>query len=65
MNYVATIDRRSFVIGTAAAGAGFSLGMSLPFSDASANERWIDIYWLFQVALAWAYSGAGPVGTAD
>ena len=28
MNYVPKIDRRSFVIGTAAAGAGFSLGMT-------------------------------------
>jgi isoquinoline 1-oxidoreductase beta subunit len=37
MNYVPKIDRRSFVIGTAAAGAGFSLGMSLPFGAASAQ----------------------------
>jgi isoquinoline 1-oxidoreductase subunit beta len=37
MNYVPKIDRRSFVIGTAAAGAGFSLGMSLPFGAAHAQ----------------------------
>ena len=37
MNYVPKIDRRSFVIGTAAAGAGFSLGMSLPFGGAYAQ----------------------------
>ncbi|MBX9774223.1 MAG: molybdopterin-dependent oxidoreductase [Xanthobacteraceae bacterium] len=38
MNYVPKIDRRSFVIGTAAAGAGFSLGMSLPFGEAHAQQ---------------------------
>ena len=37
MNYVPKIDRRSFVIGTAAAGAGFSLGMTLPFGAAYAQ----------------------------
>ena len=37
MNYVPRIDRRSFVIGTAAAGAGFTLGMSLPFGAAQAQ----------------------------
>jgi isoquinoline 1-oxidoreductase beta subunit len=37
MNYVPKIDRRSFVIGTAAAGAGFSLGMTLPFGAAHAQ----------------------------
>ncbi len=37
MNYVPKIDRRSFVIGTAAAGAGFTLGMSLPFGAAQAQ----------------------------
>src|SRR5262245_35961824 len=37
MNYVPKIDRRSFVIGTAAAGAGFSLGMTLPFGEAFAQ----------------------------
>ena len=31
MNYVPKIDRRSFVVGTAAAGAGLTLGMTLPF----------------------------------
>lgn len=37
MNYVPKIDRRSFVIGTAAAGAGLTLGMSLPFGAALAQ----------------------------
>ncbi|MCC6890358.1 MAG: xanthine dehydrogenase family protein molybdopterin-binding subunit [Hyphomicrobiales bacterium] len=37
MNYVPKIDRRAFVVGTAAAGAGFSLGMSLPFGTAFAQ----------------------------
>jgi isoquinoline 1-oxidoreductase beta subunit len=37
MNYVPKIDRRAFVIGTAAAGAGFSLGMTLPFGAALAQ----------------------------
>ncbi len=31
MNYMPKLDRRSFVIGTAAVGTGFTLGMSLPF----------------------------------
>jgi isoquinoline 1-oxidoreductase beta subunit len=38
MNYVPKIDRRSFVVGTAAAGAGFSLGMTVPFSKAFADS---------------------------
>jgi isoquinoline 1-oxidoreductase beta subunit len=38
MNYVPTIDRRSFVVGTAAAGAGFSLGMTVPFNEALADS---------------------------
>jgi isoquinoline 1-oxidoreductase subunit beta len=37
MNYVPKIDRRSFVIGTAAAGAGLTLGMTLPFGAAHAQ----------------------------
>jgi isoquinoline 1-oxidoreductase beta subunit len=37
MNYVPKIDRRSFVVGTAAAGAGFSLGMTVPFNEAHAS----------------------------
>ena len=37
MNYVPKIDRRSFVVGTAAAGAGFSLGMYLPLGAAHAQ----------------------------
>ncbi len=37
MNYVPKIDRRSFVIGSAAAGAGFTLGMTLPFGEAHAQ----------------------------
>ena len=41
MNYVprnvTRIDRRSFVVGSAAAGAGFSLGMCLPFGAAHAQ----------------------------
>jgi isoquinoline 1-oxidoreductase subunit beta len=37
MNYVPKIDRRAFVVGTAAAGAGFSLGMSLPIGRAYAQ----------------------------
>ncbi len=38
MNYVPRIDRRSFVVGSAAAGAGFALGMSLPFGPAHAQD---------------------------
>jgi isoquinoline 1-oxidoreductase subunit beta len=38
MNYVPRIDRRSFVVGSAAAGAGFALGMSLPFGPAQAQD---------------------------
>ncbi|HZO47590.1 MAG TPA: molybdopterin cofactor-binding domain-containing protein [Xanthobacteraceae bacterium] len=37
MNYVPKIDRRSFVVGTAAAGAGLTLGMTLPFGAAEAQ----------------------------
>ena len=37
MNYVPKIDRRSFVVGTAAAGAGLSLGMYLPMGAAHAQ----------------------------
>jgi isoquinoline 1-oxidoreductase beta subunit len=37
MNYVPKIDRRSFVVGTAAAGAGLTLGMTLPFGSAHAQ----------------------------
>lgn len=37
MNYVPKIDRRSFVVGTAAACAGFTLGMTLPFGAARAQ----------------------------
>ena len=37
MNYVPKMDRRSFVVGTAAAGAGLTLGMTLPFSAAEAQ----------------------------
>ncbi len=37
MNFVPKIDRRAFVVGTAAAGAGFSLGMSLPIGRAYAQ----------------------------
>ena len=39
MNYVPKIDRRSFVVGTAAAGAGLSLGMTLPFGAAYAQAQ--------------------------
>jgi isoquinoline 1-oxidoreductase beta subunit len=39
MNYVPKIDRRSFVIGSAAAGAGLTLGMSLPFGAAQAQVQ--------------------------
>ena len=39
MNYVPKIDRRSFVVGTAAAGAGLSLGMSLPLGAAACASR--------------------------
>ena len=31
MNYMPKIDRRSFLVGTAAVGGGLSLGLQLPF----------------------------------
>ena len=31
MNYMPKIDRRSFLVGTAAVGGGLSLGFQLPF----------------------------------
>ena len=39
MNYVPKIDRRSFVVGTAAAGAGLRLGMTLPFGADTAHAQ--------------------------
>ena len=33
------ISRRKFIVGTAYAGAGYSLGFSLPFASAAASER--------------------------
>ena len=37
MNYMPKINRRSFVVGSAAAGGGFMLGMALPFGPAHAQ----------------------------
>jgi len=31
MNHMPTLNRRAFVIGTAAVGAGLSLGLDIPF----------------------------------
>ena len=40
MTYMPKINRRSFVIGSAAAGAGLALGFKLPFGpDARARRR--------------------------
>ena len=37
MNYMPKIDRRSFLVGTAAVGGGLSLGLRLPFGGNAAN----------------------------
>jgi isoquinoline 1-oxidoreductase subunit beta len=37
MNYMPKIDRRSFLVGTAAVGGGLSLGLRLPFGPDAAN----------------------------
>jgi isoquinoline 1-oxidoreductase subunit beta len=37
MNYMPKIDRRSFLVGTAAVGGGLSLGLRLPFAPDTAN----------------------------
>ena len=39
MNYVARMNRRSFVAGTAALGGGFALGFELPFGPGSASAQ--------------------------
>ena len=37
MNYMPKMNRRSFLVGTAAVGGGLSLGLQLPFSPDTAN----------------------------
>jgi isoquinoline 1-oxidoreductase beta subunit len=39
MNYVPRIDRRSFVVGSAALGSGLALGFELPFGPTDANAQ--------------------------
>jgi isoquinoline 1-oxidoreductase subunit beta len=38
MNYVPQMNRRSFVIGTAAVGGGLALGLELPFSPVGSTS---------------------------
>jgi isoquinoline 1-oxidoreductase subunit beta len=35
MNHIASVDRRSFLVGTASVAGGFSLGFHIPFGDAA------------------------------
>jgi len=37
MNYMPKIDRRSFLVGTAAVGGGLSLGLQLPLGHEAAR----------------------------
>jgi len=37
MNFIPQLDRRSFVVGSAAAGSGLALGLALPFGEALAQ----------------------------
>lgn len=37
MNFIPKLDRRSFVVGSAAAGSGLALGLALPFGEALAQ----------------------------
>ena len=39
MNYVPRIDRRSFVVGSAALGSGLALGFELPFGASPASAQ--------------------------
>ena len=39
MNYAPRMNRRSFVIGTAAVGGGLALGLELPFGPRGARGR--------------------------
>ena len=39
MNYVPKMNRRSFVVGTAAAGGGLAIGFDLPFGGPQAAQR--------------------------
>ena len=39
MNYMPKIDRRSFLVGTAAVGGGLSLGFALPFGADTARAQ--------------------------
>ena len=39
MNYVPKMNRRSFVVGTAAAGAGLAIGFDLPLGPQAAALR--------------------------
>ena len=63
MNYLPKISRRSFVIGSAAAGGGLAIGFDLPFGPKSAEASasgpelgvWVVVCGSVAVLAVWAY----------